>query len=69
MYDKEWKKKTQQMIDHEQWKGFTVRDFMALKDLMDLLDQNESGSGATGEVGPPDPLGVPPSPLAPEVDS
>lgn len=51
MYDKEKKRKTQEMIDPDQWKGFTVRYFMALKDLMDLLDENESTPGDSGEAG------------------
>lgn len=41
MYDEERKKKKQEKIDKEQWKGYTVRGFMALKDLMNLLDENE----------------------------
>lgn len=64
------KRKTQENIDQDQWKSFTVRDFMALKDLMDLLDENESTAGDSGEAVPPDSnLGVLPAPRAPEVDS
>lgn len=46
IYDKEKKKKKQELIEHEQWKGFTVREFMDLKDLMDLLDENNTVMGA-----------------------
>lgn len=53
MYDKERKKIKQEMIEREQWKGFTVRDFMALKDLIDLLDENEAAMGGSVEGGPP----------------
>lgn len=52
MYDKDRTKKKQEMIEREQWKGFSVRDFMALKDLMDLLDENDTAIGGSAEGGP-----------------
>lgn len=48
------KRKKQEIIEREQWKGFTVRDFMALKDLMDILDENDAAIGGSAEGGLPD---------------
>lgn len=51
MYDEERKRKKQENIEHEQWKGFTVRYFMALKDLMYLLNENDASEGGSAERG------------------
>lgn len=49
-------RKKQELIERGQWKGFTVQDFMALKDLVDLLDENETAMGGSAEGGPPESL-------------
>lgn len=69
MFDDERKKKKQEILEHEQWKGFTVRDFMALKDLMDHLDENDGSLGGSAEEGPPTCTGVSPQATPPQGDS
>lgn len=65
MFDEERKKKKHESLEREQWKGFTVRDFMALKDLMNLLDENEDHLGGSAEEGPPTCSGVSPRAVPP----
>lgn len=66
MFDEERKKKKQEILECEHGKGFTVRDLMALKDLMDLLDENEDHLGGSAEEGPPACPGVSPRAVPPK---